>query len=183
MPVRGKHIRSLADKTLANQRILSAPVPVEGVARSLGAEVIYEPNDDDLAGFLLRDYARQRAVIGVNAKHHPNRQRFTIAHEIGHLLLHDHEGLHMDGITRWFQLRRRDERSSTGTDDEEREANLFAAELLMPDRFLEADLAQITELDLLDEDRSGLLEMLAKRYGVSLQALTYRLANLEFIHL
>jgi len=62
----------------------------------------------------------------------------------------------------------------------EREANLFAAELLMPARFLRAD-ERIAKLDLLDEEATGLLKEVADEYGVSVQALTYRLANLGLI--
>jgi Zn-dependent peptidase ImmA (M78 family) len=182
MPVRRKYIRSLVDKLLVTQRIQSAPVQVENIARALGADVVYQPADDDLSGFLFRDYKQRSAIIGVNAKHHPNRQRFTIAHEIGHFLLHEYEGFHFDGTNQGFQLRLRDEESSKGTDDDEREANLFAAELLMPKRFLETDIAKIVDLDLLDDDADS-LKTLAARYQVSAQALTYRLVNLDYVHL
>ncbi len=50
----------------------------------------------------------------------------------------------------------------------------------MPAKFLEKDLEGVT-LDLLDE--SGVLEKLAKKYKVSTQALTFRLANLGYIKL
>ena len=181
MPVRRKYIRSLVDRLLLTQHIKSAPVQVEDVARKLGADVIYQPADDDLSGFLFRDYKQRSAIIGVNSKHHRNRQRFTIAHEIGHFLLHEYEGFHFDGTKQGFKLRLRNEESSKGTDDDEREANLFAAELLMPKRFLETDITKIINLDLLDEDIDS-LEKLATSYQVSVQALTYRLANLEYIH-
>jgi len=74
----------------------------------------------------------------------------------------------------------RDERSSEGTDEHEIEANIFAAELLMPAAFLERDLEQLDPADLLDED--GLIS-LAAAYRVSPQALTFRLANLGYIRM
>jgi Zn-dependent peptidase ImmA (M78 family) len=68
--------------------------------------------------------------------------------------------------------------SSKGEDNDEREANLFAAELLMPAKFLREDLEGV-ELDLLGD--SKFLTDLAKKYSVSLQALTFRLTYLRYI--
>ena len=140
-----------------------------------------EEADDDLSGFLLQDGGN--AIIGVNANHHDNRQRFTIAHEIGHFVLHAREKLHVDRRDRALQLKHRDELSSAGIIVEEKEANLFAAELLMPARFLEKDVAELEPTDLLDEGSSSALSQLAERYGVSQQALTFRLANLGYIEI
>jgi Zn-dependent peptidase ImmA (M78 family) len=103
------------------------------------------------------------------------RQHFTTAHELGHLLLHDQEQLHID---HGFRVRLRDDVSSQGTDEAEREANMFAAALLMPKQFLENDLVNEEFVDLLDDD---FLSSLAKKYGVSSQALVNRLKNLGYI--
>jgi Zn-dependent peptidase ImmA (M78 family) len=65
-----------------------------------------------------------------------------------------------------------------GVDDDEREANLFAASLLMPRRFLEQDLEAEDYVNLLDDD---FLSDLARKYGVSTQALVNRLKNLGYI--
>jgi Zn-dependent peptidase ImmA (M78 family) len=74
----------------------------------------------------------------------------------------------------------RGEASSKGVDTEEIESNLFAAELLMPARFLQKDLEKIASLDLNDED---VVTKLANNYGVSTQAMMFRLANLGYIRL
>jgi Zn-dependent peptidase ImmA (M78 family) len=183
MPVRRKYIHSLVDKLLLTHGIKSAPIRVEEIARQLGADVVYQAADDDLSGFLFRDYKQRNAIIGVNAKHHPNRQRFTIAHEIGHFLLHEYEGFHFDGDGQGFQVRLRDDESRKGTDDDEKEANLFGAELLMPERLLRADISKIPKLDLFNDEGAASFKKLANRYQVSVRALTYRLANLGYIHL
>ena len=65
-----------------------------------------------------------------------------------------------------------------GEDINEKEANYFAAELLMPAKFLRQEL-EGKRLDLFDD--SGTLEKLAKKYKVSVQALTIRLTNLGYI--
>jgi Zn-dependent peptidase ImmA (M78 family) len=133
------------------------------------------------SGFIVRDEENLRKiVIGANKSHHPHRQRFTIAHELGHFLLHKGETVHVDEGRGALAINLRDSESSKGEDNEEKEANLFAAELLMPAKFLKKDL-EGKSFDLLAD--TTLLDGLAKKYQVSTQALTFRLANLGYIRL
>jgi Zn-dependent peptidase ImmA (M78 family) len=168
--IRRRRIESLVQGLLATHKIKEAPVPVEKIAKAQGARIFYQSLDNDMSGFLYRDKAgghrRQYASCAGN---------FTTAHELGHLLLHDQEQLHVD---HGFRVRLRDDMSSQGTDEAEREANLFAASLLMPKEFIEADLASEDYFDLLDD---GFLQNLARKYGVSAQALVNRLKNLGYI--
>lgn len=175
--VRRKHIRALVEQLLTEHRVRAAPVPVGEIANSLGVEVQHQAGDDELSGFLYRDRKRKLSIIGVNADHHPNRQNFTTAHELGHFLLHDFDDIHVD---RQFKVWLRSEASSQGTDTEEKEANLFAAELLMPARFLGKDVEKIGAFDVEDED---VIQELAEKYGVSTQAMSFRLAYLGYLQL
>lgn len=177
MTIRRKHIRTVVTRLLKAYSVETPPVQVGQIALAIGIRVQYEPAEDELSGFLLRDLSRQQAIIGVNDNHPDNRQRFTIAHELGHFLLHEQEKLHID---RRFQINRRDESSSQGKSEEEKEANLFAAELLMPVHFLQQDLATVGALDLESDDT---IANLAKKYKVSVQAMTFRLAYLGHIQL
>lgn len=184
MSLRRKQISNLVNNLLIENKINSAPVPVDKIAENLGATLIYEPNDDDLSGFLLKD--KNRIVLGVNSTHSQVRQRFTIGHEIGHLLLHSQENFHIDKSYEGFNRRtvkdkfERNKDSTTGTDKIEREANQFAAHLLMPVEFIQKDMLKLGRIDLLHDVK---LEKLALDYGVSLQALMYRLNNLGYIQL
>lgn len=173
MAIRRRKIESEVRALLAGRGIKNAPVPVEQIAKDHGARIYYKTLDDDVSGFIYRD--KNQTVIGVNTHHAPVRQNFTIAHELGHLLLHDQGQLHVD---RTFRVRLRSSVSSQGIEEAEREANLFAATLLMPREFLEADLAGEDYLDLLDSD---FLRSLARKYGVSTEALVIRLKNLGYI--
>jgi Zn-dependent peptidase ImmA (M78 family) len=174
--VRRKHIRTLVENLLEQHSVRTLPVPVSEIASALGAKIQREHAEDDLSGFLYRDRERKIAIIGVNAKHHPKRQLFTAAHELGHFLLHDFNDVHVD---RKFKVWLRSGASSQGIDVEEKEANLFAAELLMPIRFLASDVNEIT-FDLEDE---AVLERLAEKYAVSTQAMTFRLAYLGYVQI
>lgn len=128
----------------------TVPLDVEGLASALGLRVKRLPLDEKTSGFLRQDGTAW--IVGVNSLHHPNRQRFTIAHEIGHYLLHRDHAPFEDGL-----LFRNDSR-----DAREREANQFAALVLMPAPQFNAALVE------------GNIEDVAKRFKVSQQAAEYR---------
>lgn len=175
MQVRRKYITRIADDVLREHGTDELPIDVVKIAKRLGAQVRLSRASDDLSGFMLRDDGTGQVVIGVNAEHPPPRRRFTIAHELGHLLLHPAERVHVDRGLR-VTLKLRNSKSSEGTDIEEREANLFAAELLMPKRLI---LDHIEKYG--SDDAESVLPLLAKRFGVSQQAMTIRLTNLGLV--
>ena len=115
-------------------------------------------------------------AILVNADHAKARQRFTIAHELGHLLLHGYTTAHAD---RAFKFR--DARSSEGSALEEIQANQFAAELLMPrELLLKAVRARPLDhaADAADDDAfDAWLASLARRFDVSKQAMAIRISS------
>jgi Zn-dependent peptidase ImmA (M78 family) len=154
---------------LERLEVRDAPVPIDEIAAELDVDVRPEPLHGGLSGMLYRS-REGRVVLGVNSMHAPVRQRFTIAHELGHFLLH-RDTLHVDGLVR------RDEMSSLAADAKEIEANAFAAELLMP-----RDLVLGRVVELLPKsgvaDPARLVLQLARTFGVSEQAMEFRLANL-----
>lgn len=148
-----------------------APIDPMLLARELGVRVVPQDMPDDVSGMLLRRGDEQ--VIGVNQKHPPNRQRFTVAHELGHLQLHRGRPLILDTATR---VNFRDAVSSMATDREEMEANRFAAALLAPEAMVRRA-AREAEFRTANE----LVEHMAGRFGVSKMAMNYRLVNLGII--
>jgi Zn-dependent peptidase ImmA (M78 family) len=176
MPISKKRISTLVDLLLEENKIVRPPVPIDKLIRRKNIEIVFKRFEDPSSGFILINPNTRNPVIGVNSKHSETRQRFTMAHELGHFILHKHSGIHVDEDD--FFVRFRDENSGLGTEPEEREANAFAAELLMPRQFVEADVRTRQRFSMLDE--TGLRD-LAKRYGVSLQACMLRLVNLKLI--
>lgn len=175
MAARFSLARRKARELLRRAEVEEAPIPVEDFADLLGADIEYEPFDGELSGMVLR--RGKRAVIGINETHHIHRQRFSIAHELGHLLLHRSESFHLDDTPpEQIRPRFRNERSSTGEDEDEVEANQFAAELLMPAAFLERDIKEF-----FGQDAEVATRKLAERYNVSEQAMAIRLSVLGFI--
>jgi Zn-dependent peptidase ImmA (M78 family) len=151
--------------------LLSTPVDVERVAQKLGAEVVYGDLEDDISGFLLRE--KEIVKIAVNKLHHPNRQRFTIAHECGHLYLHADRGDRLWVDKAYSTIFYRNSKSSSGDKLAEIQANQFAAGLLMPEALLKEHLSQ----ELSDVD----IFRLALRFQVSEQAMTLRLVSLGML--
>ena len=167
-----KNVEKLAYAVLEKAEIRRPPIPVEALVEQLGVKLSFQPYDGDVSGMLFRD--SRRKIIGVNSIHAPTRQRFTIAHEIGHLLLHEGREIIVDKLVR---VNLRDRRSSLATDAEEIEANGFAATLLMPEPMLKAEVERRLSRRLpISEDR--LIEELAETFKVSQQAMEYRLTNL-----
>lgn len=171
--IRWKLIKETAGQLLNHLDIAEPPVDIEAVARQQGVLLTSASDKDDISGFLLCSPGSP-AVIGVNASHRRVRQRFTIAHELGHLLLHGKTELHVDRLV----VRMRDRQDRDGGNEDEMEANRFAAEILMPGEFLRADLENLGPVSVDDEQA---ISKLAKRYQVSKQAMTIRLTSLDLI--
>lgn len=165
--------RIQAQGLLASLAIKSTPIPVEKIAKALGAQVRFAPLDAELSGMV---YIKEGIpIIGVNSLHHPNRQRFTIAHELGHLELHREmitTSIHVDKA---FPALMRDSKSATGTEQIEIDANKFAAELLMPSKLFDEAMAGM-QFDI-DDDKP--IEELAKKFRVSRQAIEFRIRSLK----
>jgi Zn-dependent peptidase ImmA (M78 family) len=161
----------VADEVLKTIGSVTLPVSPDRIAKQLGIQLRFSPFDEELSGMIF--IKNGVPIIGVNAIHHPNRQRFTIAHEIGHYMMHREILTSEVHVDKNFPALMRDEKSATGTELIEIQANKFAARLLMPDALLEPALAG-KNFDI-DDDKP--LEELAKRFRVSKKALEYRIAN------
>jgi Zn-dependent peptidase ImmA (M78 family)/DNA-binding XRE family transcriptional regulator len=149
-----------AQKLLAIAGAGEPPIDVFALAEALGVHVLRWRFSDPLSGLVVQ--LDGGPVIGVNRKHVPARQRFTVAHELGHYLLRHHPQLYLD-------LQTLPEHGDPPDYDpvHERDANEFAANLLMP-------AASVRRYGRKHKDLPGL----AQRFGVSDIAMRYRLANL-----
>ncbi|MFH8564627.1 ImmA/IrrE family metallo-endopeptidase [Streptomyces sp. NPDC017988] len=171
-----RRTETLASQLLAEGGISSPPVDVEWLATSRGALVSRSSfKDGDVSGMLVRRDG-QAPVIGVNDAHSELRQRFTIAHELGHLLLHPGREIVLD---RPVRVNLRDRTSSMATDQEEVQANAFAASLLMPAPMLRSELMKLDPAVRQDPDRCT--SELADVFKVSTAAMGFRLINLGLV--
>jgi Zn-dependent peptidase ImmA (M78 family) len=162
-----------ARKLLRSSRVMGPPVPVEDLAKALGIDVRVSPGKEDVSGALTRDGGS--VAIAINSAQHENRRRFTIAHEIGHFVLHKGTQGQFDES---FRVNCRDTVSPEATNVDEIEANHFAAALLMPEDFLRRDLLQSKPGE---NKLDKAINSLAVRYEVSARAMELRLVNLGVI--
>lgn len=117
---------------LSGQKVVRAPVPVDEMVKSRGLHIRFGrfPDDrSDVAGFT----APSDRTIWVNVDDEPKRQRFTIARELGHWILH-RQVLEAHPRLRTIRMRRSPAACPTPLDAE---ADGFAERLLIPGRLLE----------------------------------------------
>ena len=132
------------------------PVPVvERVLPALGVR-LYWTNLVTEDGFTVRQGSRYTVCLNRALHRDPGRLRFTAAHEAGHVVLGHLAGDSVCGLTL------RDSRK-------EREANVFASALLMPENAFDE---QVPPLD------KRVLSRLLRQFGVSWEALIIRLDEL-----
>jgi Zn-dependent peptidase ImmA (M78 family) len=150
--------------------LTSLPVDPERVATSLGATVVRQPGPVELSGMLLR---RDGTVaIGLNSELAPARQRFALAHLVGHLHLHRGRPLILDTAARYSHPNL----PSMPTDREEAEANRFAGALLAPEAVVRR-MAQEAHF----RTAAQLVDLLAPRFELTRAAMAYRLMSLGVI--
>lgn len=95
MAIRRRKIQAMTTALLEENSIYRCASPCGANRKDQRRQNFLKPLEGGLSGFLYRD--SNKSVIGVNTSHPPALQNFTIAHELGHLMLHDQEGqLHVD---------------------------------------------------------------------------------------
>lgn len=160
-----KEIEQRAQEVLAKCGISSVPIPVEDIADKHGVQVSRAPSKE-FSGILIRK--ENRSLMGINSTESSVRQRFTIAHELGHYFLHGNRDV-------FVEYRDNGERVNKVRGFKETQANIFAASVLMPRDLLEKDFQKIVKNDMLDEHH---ITFLAEKYDVSEKAMSFRLMNL-----
>jgi hypothetical protein len=138
------------------------PVPVDAIAADLLGLLVEEVEGLPYSGALLPS-ARRVMLNAGEARESPQRRRFTLAHEIGHWVCQCEEGRAPAPEI----LCRSADMAADAPRDLEREANVFAAELLMPEAEVRAAAAD-----------HGSAEVLAAIFAVSEPAMAWRLYNL-----
>lgn len=138
---------------------IKPPVDLIAIARDLDLSIFRANNwSNDLSGMIRKAPDNpEHYNIYVNAKHHENRRRFTIAHEMAHFILH--RDLIGDGIVDDALYR------SKLSNNIEAQANRQAADILMPFHLINP---------LIDAGVTDIQE-LADHFNVSANAISIRL--------
>ena len=148
----------------------SGRVDVVALANMLGIKV-YTAKGMDYPSIILFDKDKNEYKIFVNADENSNRQRFSVSHEIAHFILHK------DKIQTYGCVGRKNCMSLTSS--EEKEADTFGAEILMPHKCMIDFLNKINvkKDDVIDID---LVKKVAQEFEVSLIAACMRLRELGY---
>ncbi|MGX7688065.1 ImmA/IrrE family metallo-endopeptidase [Flectobacillus roseus] len=187
-----KEIEGVALEILSNANVVEAPVDVIKLIEDFFPIKLEEVDlGVDISGVYMTNGESHK--IGYSIRNSRQRQRFTIAHELGHhVLKHIRKGAFVDTQQKFFTSLYRDSNSSTGEIQQEREANTFAATLLMPETLLKQEIESImndsnffklTSTTHNDEDlnENDLIKLLSKKFDVSTQAMGLRLTNLDLV--
>lgn len=152
-------IEEITENILKKNLIKKPPVPVKDLIEDAGVDVVFtrfKKMGDKIAGFT--DFKEKK--IYINAEDNFNRQIFTMAHEYGHWILH--KSLFEINQDEYRVLLRTNQITH---DPLEREANAFAASLLVPEFLIKPvkDHAKVKQL--------------AQIFAVSPEAMSYRLKH------
>jgi Zn-dependent peptidase ImmA (M78 family) len=147
----------------------TAPVNVEALIESFGIDLQRKaPLHPQIAGEIQR-LGENRYRISANQDDHYYRRRFTMAHELGHFLLHrDLIGKGIDDNRAYRSTDIGAFHNRNVTAQHESEANRFAANLLMPKNLVERYYQEL----------GGNLSSLSNKFQVSSEAMAYRLQTL-----
>lgn len=148
----------------------SVPVDLDGLARRMGINVIRRPYEDDFCGSIECN-SDGKFTIELNSTHADTRQRFTLAHEIGHFVLHRH--LLGNGTSDNRAYRTMRTKGPFNTDIQHRhevEANKFAANLIMPKALVQSVREKLGNPSTLQ---------IASLFGVSEKAMAIRLERIN----
>jgi len=155
-------------KGLINSEWADRGLPIDPtyIAKQVGVSVFELDLPGDVDAILKYYQGGSTPAIFVDSRSALNRKRFSVAHELGHFVLNTR--LHPeDGILETDTFYR-DGNSQSGDNPVEVFTNQFAAELLMPSKFVRL-LAEQSKTDL----------VLAADFGVSVEALRNRLNTLK----
>jgi Zn-dependent peptidase ImmA (M78 family) len=126
--VRNQFVCKMAKRVLADSKLKIPPVDLKEILKTYG--IGYEEIDDfpdTVDALIVEDGSKVYAAV--NAKQHPHRKRFSLAHELGHFFLH-RQGMPDEPIT--IDNPPTDSLDTETKDPAEIEADLFAGELLVP---------------------------------------------------
>ncbi len=168
--------------------ITQAPVDVFEIAKSIGANVdqSYDFEKLSFSGevFLNQDH---KPVIWVNPIDSTNRQRFTMAHELAHLVNDIIPNIGKENENNKFHVTSNSLKRDGRQESIEFRANEFAAQLLMPAEFISVEASKIinTYKSIHGEKskipKDDFITQISEVFEVSNQAMTIRLTRLGII--
>ena len=155
--------RNMARKAIKDYKLTEVPTDLRKVFQSLGLKYIELDDPKDIDGAIL-EIENEPSIAVLNRAKPIQRQRFTLAHELGHIFLkHKQRDVYDPGAEREFN---EEDVESRGKPPVEVEADVFASELLVP-------FDQIKKF----QKEMNNVEKMAAIFQVSKQAMTLAIMN------
>ncbi len=170
-PARARYrkIDDLVRKMLDDRGYRDPPVDVFAIAQGAGLRIKIA-DLEDLSVVLKRD--GDGTMVVLNKAENSIRHRFAIAHALGHTILHPDLDEHIDIR---FTVLGRNSQLSLDKAVQEKEANYFAACLLVPMQSVEAEMRSCPR----DEFGEVDVYQLAKKFVVSSNLMLMRICGME----
>ena len=170
----GANPRLIAEAVLAQVPDIPIPIPIKEIAQAVDiVEIRIEALDSFDGALVTTTPEKAEASILVNAKNGVERQRYTMGHELGHYL----HPLHIPSADGFWctseDMRRLGSENVALKMKQEIQANIFAAELLLPRKNFICDLRNEKGLDL------ECIRTLASRYCMSKESTARRYVTLQ----
>lgn len=153
------NIDDIISEAQKNGFVTDCSVNIEAILNRYNIEIKRVDMPPAKSGYLKK--IENHWIIGVNRNHHPHRQRFTMAHEFAHYILHRDDNNFFED-----EIFYRDENQTSI----EFAANAFASKLLMPDDLIKMIIAGGVKS----------LKELALRFDVSTLAVKNRVISLGY---
>ncbi len=161
-------ISKIANLIIQKEHIISFPIDIDAIARKY-ANIKYIDIPFDFDGVTLKERKKQPQII-INKSRNIERQRFTLAHELGHIIIPWHVGIILDK-----NIFNEDHYEDHEYKDMEAEANHFAAEILLPTEFIIDCITK--DFNTNTTEIGHFIENLAKKAQTSLIATTLKVFN------
>jgi len=164
--------KSLIDILKNSGYKLKLPIEVNEIINILGIDVEKRPDfrKAKVTGSISMKEGNPKIWINPMMNQSKERERFTLAHELGHFMLHFAQSFkddyHEDDNIEWNR--------DSNWNVKEMEANRFAAELLMPLEQVEEEVNLLN----INDNKEEKIEKLSEIFNVSRQAIQFRLQSL-----
>ena len=162
---RKTQIEEITINLLNRHNYIDDMVDIADIVRQQNYNVFIDDLDNNISGYV--DHENREVVLNKNET--PERRRFTLAHELGHIILNSNNRIqHRDNILN-------NQLDIYANDDKEVEANYFAGCILMPRNVF------IREFNSIKGDIDYKIQKLAYYFGVSKLAVNVRANVLNLI--
>ncbi|OGU75443.1 MAG: hypothetical protein A2V93_11975 [Ignavibacteria bacterium RBG_16_34_14] len=158
-----KFVKDMARKVLKDHKITSIPTDLKKIFDKLGLQFIELDNPSDIDGAIIEIDGKPRIAV-LNKAKSISRQRFTLAHELGHIFLSHNKRDFYEVVENESEVP--DSPSEKAKPSKEIEADVFASELLIPYQQLKKH-----------HDRVNDLENISRLFQVSKDTMSIAIAN------